>query len=117
MASKSVPLIRKTILVVECNQGLLALPRYLLRDLGYRVLEGSHGLEAILIVRQSPDSIDLPITELYLPYMNGIESAARVKKCSIDRHSKIPIQSSVRPVPAEVPRKLTSPYRKGVSVC
>jgi two-component system, cell cycle sensor histidine kinase and response regulator CckA len=43
-----------------------------LRSYGYEVLEAGHGLEALAIVAKNRNVIDLVITDMVLPGMNGL---------------------------------------------
>ena len=71
-----------TILLAEDvhGSGFRKLPRYLFRDLGFRVLEARHGLEAWHQARTCEGRIDILIAEQNLPFMHGLELAAHVRK-------------------------------------
>jgi PAS domain S-box-containing protein len=63
----------ETILVVEDEGGIRALVRKILRRQGYHVLEASQGEEALAILRDHGDKIDLLLTDVMMPGMNGVE--------------------------------------------
>jgi len=49
-----------------------------LQDNGYAVLEARDGLEALRIAKEHTGRIDLLLTEVKMPGMNGLELAARL---------------------------------------
>ncbi|MGD1030922.1 MAG: response regulator [Opitutaceae bacterium] len=61
----------KSILVVEDNAGVRNTTRLLLEASGYAVSVASGGVEAIRMLRRGP--VDLVITDLLMPDMDGIE--------------------------------------------
>ena len=63
----------ETILVVEDEGGIRALVRKILKRQGYNVLEASHGDEALRIIRDLEGPIDLLLTDVMMPGMNGVE--------------------------------------------
>jgi two-component system, cell cycle sensor histidine kinase and response regulator CckA len=68
----------ETILVVEDEEMLRTLISRMLRLSGYKVLTASHGNEALFICEQHQEKIDLLLTDVVMPYMNGHELAARL---------------------------------------
>src|SRR5262249_21557286 len=64
----------ETILVVEDEDGVRNLIAAVLRDLGYSVFTCSDPFAAIEICRQ-PGRIDLLVTDLILPHVNGAKMA------------------------------------------
>jgi two-component system, cell cycle sensor histidine kinase and response regulator CckA len=61
----------ETILLVEDEESLRTLTRTILEQNGYRVLEASGGKEAIEIARLHVGPIDLLLTDMVMPGMNG----------------------------------------------
>jgi CheY-like chemotaxis protein len=59
------------VLVVEDEPGLLALSSIVLKRQGYTVLGASNGREALGIVHDRPEEIDLVITDMVMPEMGG----------------------------------------------
>ncbi len=66
------------ILLVEDEAAILELCRRLLEGLGYRVFSAGGPLEAIQLVESEPLRIDLLLTDVILPDMNGRELAAQL---------------------------------------
>lgn len=74
-----VPTGRETVLLVEDEVAILKLERALLEKLGYTVLAASRPGEAIQIAREHSDKIDLLITDVVIPEMNGRDLTARIQ--------------------------------------
>jgi PAS domain S-box-containing protein len=68
----------RTILVVEDQPAVRALVRETLEQLGYTVLEATDGYEALRMLEQDPREIELLLTDVIMPLMNGRELAARL---------------------------------------
>jgi signal transduction histidine kinase/ActR/RegA family two-component response regulator len=68
----------ETVLVVEDEEAVRGLTRQVLEVNGYTVLEARHGDEAITLCQQIAEPIDLLLTDVIMPQMNGPELAARV---------------------------------------
>ena len=66
------------LLLVEDDPGILFLGRTMLEQLGYRALTASSPEEAVLLVEHHHGRIDLLITDVIMPGMNGKELAARL---------------------------------------
>jgi PAS domain S-box-containing protein len=73
-----VPRGSETILLVEDEGSLRELIREWLEGAGYTVLEGRHGAEALQIGESHPGPIDLVLTDVVMPTMNGRELATQV---------------------------------------
>ncbi len=71
-----------TILVVEDEPSLRKLACKILKDSGYKILEAEHGTKALEVAKQFHDNIDLLLTDVVMPGMNGPELA---EKLSIER--------------------------------
>ncbi len=67
-----------TILLVEDEDSLRELSHKLLESMGYTVIEAANGADAIHIVGQCRDQIQLLITDVVMPGMNGRELAERL---------------------------------------
>jgi CheY-like chemotaxis protein len=69
-----------TVLAVDDDEGVLDLAMHHLRALGCRVLPARSGEEALEILRQAPDGVDLLFTDLSMPGgMNGLMLAERAR--------------------------------------
>jgi two-component system cell cycle sensor histidine kinase/response regulator CckA len=68
-----------TILLVEDDEGLRELTRRVLTDRGYRVLEAASGVEGERLCREFDDSIDLLLTDVVMPGLNGKELSHKVQ--------------------------------------
>ena len=66
------------VLVVDDEQGLRDLVCRTLRAEGYRTLEAAHGGEALELVERGPETIDLVITDVVMPGMDGGELGRRL---------------------------------------
>jgi sigma-B regulation protein RsbU (phosphoserine phosphatase) len=67
-----------TILIVEDEAPIRELLSWILRDLGYQVLEAINGREAIALVMLHPP--DLVISDVMMPVMGGQELCRWVKR-------------------------------------
>ncbi len=62
----------QTILLVEDEPGVLAVGQAMLERLGYRVLAARHGQEALELYPAHQSEIDLVLTDMVMPQMNGV---------------------------------------------
>ncbi len=74
----------EVILIVEDSRDVRSFLRDALKTLGYRVIESEDGKEALKIFRQRKDEINLVITDLIMPKMNGKELADKIIKIKKD---------------------------------
>ena len=74
----------ETVLVVEDQEAVRQLATVFLENLGYRVLQASNGPEAIELAGRYPEAIDLLLTDVVLPFMNGQVLADRLKNSRPD---------------------------------
>jgi len=68
----------ETILVVEDEEPVRKLVCSILTGLGYSVLECAEASAALELSRLRPSGIDLLVTDLVMPQMNGLDLAARI---------------------------------------
>ena len=72
---------KKTILCVDDNETILSVRTFLLETRGYRVVCAQSSQEALEYVAQSaPGSIDLLLSDLIMPQMDGNELVRRAKQ-------------------------------------
>jgi two-component system cell cycle sensor histidine kinase/response regulator CckA len=65
-------------LLVEDDQLVRQIARRILQSHGYTVLEARNGNEALQILKQQRGPIDLMLTDLVMPGLNGRELASRL---------------------------------------
>ncbi len=70
----------EVVLLVEDEEAMLAVTSEALADLGYRVLAASRPAEALSIAEAFDGSIDLVITDVVMPGMNGRELVERLRE-------------------------------------
>ena len=69
---------RHLVLVVDDEQVLRDLVCRTLRDEGYRTLEAAHGGEALELVESGREAVDLVVTDVVMPGMDGRELGRRL---------------------------------------
>jgi two-component system cell cycle sensor histidine kinase/response regulator CckA len=90
--SPQLPRGTETILLVEDDPALREMAATLLRRLGYAVLVGANGNEALSLIRQRHTSPpDLILTDIVMPNMSGKELAERLR--SLHPHIRILLMS------------------------
>jgi two-component system, cell cycle sensor histidine kinase and response regulator CckA len=72
----------RTILVAEDDAICLRVLSRALEDHGYRVLTATNGINALHQFGDSDNSIDLLITDFFMPDLNGRELAQKVERLS-----------------------------------
>jgi two-component system cell cycle sensor histidine kinase/response regulator CckA len=75
---ESVPRGAETILLVEDEGALRSMVRGLLESQGYKVLEARNGEDALIVCEQHKGSIQLLLTDVVMPEMNGPQLAERL---------------------------------------
>ena len=78
----------KTILIVDDTRSILAVMKTVLKVAGYNTLTASDGVEGMAVLN-SGQHIDLIITDLNMPNMDGIEFIWEIRK--LDEHAYTPI--------------------------
>jgi CheY-like chemotaxis protein len=69
----------ETVLLAEDEDGVRSVTCESLRGAGYQVLEARHGREALRIAEQHRGPIDLLVTDVVMPEMNGLELAENLR--------------------------------------
>ncbi|MCL7488816.1 MAG: PAS domain S-box protein [Desulfobulbaceae bacterium] len=72
----------ETVLLVEDEVSLLVLTKRILTELGYAVLEAATPGQALALAREHAGRIDLLLTDVVMPEMNGRELAGRLQGTS-----------------------------------
>lgn len=78
---------RQTVLVVDDEEGLRSLVCRTLRNEGYGTLEAAHGAEALEVIEKTAEPVDLVVTDVVMPGMDGRELGRRLTQ----RWPKLPI--------------------------
>ena len=68
----------KNVLVVDDEDLVRRLARRMLTDAGYHVVEAAHGREALEIVARGDPAIDLVVTDVVMPDIDGRELGLRL---------------------------------------
>jgi two-component system cell cycle sensor histidine kinase/response regulator CckA len=69
-----------TILLVDDEESLLALGARMLEHLGFTVLTAADGLQALELYRQRGKEIDLVLTDLTMPHMDGAKAFGELRR-------------------------------------
>ena len=72
------------ILLVEDQREMLGVTARILRKSGFQVSEASDGKQALAIAAETDDHIDLVLTDVVMPYMNGGQLAVELRKIQPD---------------------------------
>ena len=75
-----IPKGKETVLVVEDEPGVRELACEFLKVNGYSVLEARDGLEALEIAKSYQGNIDVFLSDVVMPKMSGVETAAKLKE-------------------------------------
>ena len=78
---------KQTILIVEDSTTILEVLSFSMDKYGYKVYSAVNGEDALQYLDGTP--IDLIITDLYMPKLNGLEFVKKAR--AIDAYKKIPI--------------------------
>jgi nitrogen-specific signal transduction histidine kinase len=73
---------RETVLVVDDEEMVLTMAEMVLKSRGYRVLTASSGEKALQVFSDTKSTIDLMITDMVMPKMNGRELIEKVRVIS-----------------------------------
>jgi DNA-binding NtrC family response regulator len=76
-----------TILIVDDEDSVRVILRQQLAAQGHTVLEASHGLQALALVRMQPGRIELVLADVVMPEMNGTGLAATLQ----DEYPDLPV--------------------------
>jgi len=71
---------RGTVLVVDDDQGVLAIARRVLSTHGYRVLTAVNGVEGVACFKQNQSEISVVLMDMTMPQMNGLTALAHIRQ-------------------------------------
>ncbi len=97
-----------TILVVEDEDMVRKLMCSQLKECGYRVLEASNGEEALHAAQEYVDEINLMVSDIQMPFMDGHELAERIR--SIKPEIRIVFVSGYNEESVKSDAEFLSPY-------
>lgn len=69
----------KRVLIVDDSPSLRTMVSYTLRDAGYEVMEAEDGNEALAMAKDN-DVATLVVTDIKMPYMDGLELVRELRK-------------------------------------
>jgi PAS domain S-box-containing protein len=72
------------ILVVDDEEMIATMEKLMLESMGYRVVSFSSSSDALKAFGSDPDSFDLVISDMTMPFMTGLQLAGRVKALRTD---------------------------------
>ena len=81
----------KTILLIDDEEMVINISEMMLKKLGYRVLKANNGCEGLQLFEANKSRIDLIISDLEMPEMNGKEVLERLRE--IDPEIKVMLSS------------------------
>jgi PAS domain S-box-containing protein len=78
-AAPALPSGTETVLLVEDEETVRTMVRKILATAGYTVLEARHGSDGLLVSREYGGRIDLVLTDVVMPEMNGLRLAELIR--------------------------------------
>jgi CheY-like chemotaxis protein len=84
---RALPRGSETLLLVEDEDSVRAWTKHVLESCGYRVLEASHGMQALAIAAAQTRPIDLLVTDVVMPRMSG----RQVAEALVEKHPHIKV--------------------------
>lgn len=79
----------KTILVVDDSESIREFLLFTLVNNGYKVFSGVNGIDGLKYFSEGSEAIDLVITDLHMPEMDGIEFIQEIRKLEKFKHLPI----------------------------
>ena len=70
----------KTILIVEDDVSILEVEKLVFEMLGYKVLTATSGKEGFRLYKEHKDEVNLILTDITMPEMDGIKMYEEIKK-------------------------------------
>jgi CheY-like chemotaxis protein len=72
------------ILVVDDDEGIRGLVSTVLKSAGHQIVTAANGAEAVAVYRSFATQIDLVITDLNMPVMDGVQAILRIRLTNPD---------------------------------
>ena len=79
----------KNILIVDDSESIRELVGDILTNAGYNVFKGSDGLDGLMRLKETDETMAMIITDLFMPAMDGIDLIREVRK--LERYQYVPI--------------------------
>lgn len=76
-------------MIAEDNQDYREILSFILEERGFKIIQAENGLEGLNKFQLMGNMIDLVLTDLNMPEMNGYEMLTEIKKISPDQKSVI----------------------------
>ena len=80
VTSPTAPLRQAAVLVVDDEEPLRLYVSRIMEDEGYRTISAGDGAEALRLLDESEELVQLVITDILMPNMDGLELAARLAR-------------------------------------
>ncbi|RKZ09820.1 hypothetical protein DRQ25_05055 [Candidatus Fermentibacteria bacterium] len=74
----------KTIVITEDDESVRNLTSDVLSEAGHEVITAANGEEAVVLVTDSPDSVDLVVLDVIMPVLGGYEAAEMIREVRPD---------------------------------
>ncbi|MFQ5649590.1 MAG: response regulator [bacterium] len=95
-----------TIMIVDDNEVNRFILKKTLQTQGIDVLEAARGQQALAILEDHADNIDLMILDKQMPQMDGIQLARQIRRCDKFKDIKMIMLSSLQQLNANLKREL-----------
>ena len=79
-----IPETSRTIVITEDDESVRNLVSDVLSDAGHEVIIAANGEDAVILINDSPDSVDLVILDVIMPVLGGYEAADRIREIRPD---------------------------------
>lgn len=83
------------ILIVDDEEGLREILKFYLKELGHLVDQASNGKEALEIYTKNPGKYDLIISDIQMPYMDGLTMLKKMSELTPNRSKYLVISGGV----------------------